>query len=69
MKGKSSLQNLFCMEKITVTSILVEQILSISITRANDFLKFEVIKWAKEKGFKNYVLGGGYGTDDGIFQY
>lgn len=57
------------MEKITVTSILVEQILSISITRANDFLKFEVIKWAKEKGFKNYVLGGGYGTDDGIFQY
>lgn len=38
-------------------------------TRANDFLKFEIIKWAKEKGFKNYVLGGGYGADDGIFQY
>lgn len=37
--------------------------------RPNDFLKFEVIKWAKEKGLKNFVLGGGYGTDDGIFQY
>lgn len=38
-------------------------------TRANDFLKFEIIKWAKENGMKNFVLGGGYGTDDGIFQY
>jgi hypothetical protein len=37
--------------------------------RPNDFLKYEVIKWAKEKGMKNYVLGGGYGSDDGIFQY
>ena len=38
-------------------------------TRANDFLKFEIIKWAKEKVLKNFVLGGGYGADDGIFQY
>ena len=38
-------------------------------TRANDFLKFEIIKWAKEKELKNFVLGGGYGADDGIFQY
>ena len=38
-------------------------------TRANDFLKYEIIKWAKEKGMKNFVLGGGYGFDDGIFQY
>lgn len=37
--------------------------------RPNDFLKFEIIKWAIEKGLKNFVLGGGYGTDDGIFQY
>lgn len=37
--------------------------------RPNDFLKYEIIKWAKEKGLKNYVLGGGYGEDDGIFQY
>lgn len=38
-------------------------------TRPNDFLKFEIIKWAKEKGLKKFVLGGGYGADDGIFQY
>lgn len=37
--------------------------------RPNDFLKYEIIKWAKAKGLKNFVLGGGYGVDDGIFQY
>lgn len=37
--------------------------------RPNDFLKYGIIKWAKEKGLKNFVLGGGYGADDGIFQY
>lgn len=37
--------------------------------RPNDFLKYEIIKWAKKKGLKNFVLGGGYGKDDGIFRY
>ncbi len=37
--------------------------------RPNDILKYEIIKWAKEKGLKNFVLGGGYGEDDGIYQY
>lgn len=37
--------------------------------RPNDYLKYEIIKWAKEKGLKNFVLGGGHGTDDRIFQY
>lgn len=37
--------------------------------RPNDFLKFEAIKWLKEQGIKNFVLGGGYGADDGIFRY
>ncbi len=37
--------------------------------RPNDILKHEVIKWAYEKGFKSFVLGGGYGSDDGIFAY
>lgn len=37
--------------------------------RPNDFLKFEIIKWAHDRGLKNFVLGGGYGHDDGIFQY
>ncbi len=37
--------------------------------RPNDFLKYEIIKWAKDKGLKSFVLGGGYGADDGIYQY
>lgn len=37
--------------------------------RPNDFLKYEIIKWAKKKGLKRFVLGGGYGQDDGIYQY
>lgn len=37
--------------------------------RPNDFLKYEIIKWAKQKGLKRFVLGGGYGQDDGIYQY
>jgi hypothetical protein len=36
---------------------------------ANNFLKYEIIKWAKEKGLKRFILGGGYGDDDGIFKY
>lgn len=37
--------------------------------RPNDFLKNEIVKWSKEKGLKYFVLGGGYGSDDGIFRY
>ena len=37
--------------------------------RPNDYLKYEVINWARETGKKNYVLGGGYGYEDGIFKY
>lgn len=37
--------------------------------RPNDFLKVKIIEWGIEKGFKKFVLGGGYGSDDGIFRY
>lgn len=37
--------------------------------RPNDYLKFEVINWARSKGFENYILGGGYGYEDSIFKY
>lgn len=37
--------------------------------RPNDYLKFEVINWVRSQGFENYVLGGGYGYEDGIFKY
>ncbi|MCT4287941.1 GNAT family N-acetyltransferase [Elizabethkingia anophelis] len=37
--------------------------------RPNDFLKYEVINWARQHNFEFYVLGGGYGYEDGIFKY
>jgi len=38
--------------------------------RPNDFLKYEIIKWAYENKIKNFILGGGYGNDDdGIYRY
>jgi hypothetical protein len=37
--------------------------------RPNDLLKYEIIKWAKKTGLNRFVLGGGYGSDDGIFKY
>jgi len=37
--------------------------------RPNDLLKFEIIRWARDKGKTNFVLGGGYRPGDGIFQY
>lgn len=37
--------------------------------RPNDFLKLEMINWGRENNKKHYVLGGGYGYEDGIFKY
>lgn len=37
--------------------------------RPNDLLKFELISWARNLGIKYFILGGGYGEEDGIFKY
>lgn len=37
--------------------------------RPNDYLKFQAINWARENKKMYYVLGGGYGFEDGIFRY
>lgn len=37
--------------------------------RPNNILKHEVIKWAKRKGIRYFLLGGGYREGDGIFRY
>lgn len=37
--------------------------------RPNDLLKHELILWGRETGRREFILGGGYGSDDGIFQY
>ncbi|WP_378187985.1 NeuD/PglB/VioB family sugar acetyltransferase [Aquimarina sp. W85] len=38
-------------------------------TRPNDFLKIEIITWARGQKFKYYVLGGGREDDDGLYKY
>lgn len=38
-------------------------------SRPNNLLKHQVILWAKSKGFKYFLLGGGYKENDGIFKY
>jgi CelD/BcsL family acetyltransferase involved in cellulose biosynthesis len=37
--------------------------------RPNDLLKFEMIRWAHANGKTEFVLGGGYRPDDGIYRY
>ncbi len=37
--------------------------------RPNNILKHEVIVWAKSRGIKYFLLGGGYREGDGIFRY
>jgi len=37
--------------------------------RPNDFLKIGLINWARTHNIKYFVLGGGYGCEDGIFKY
>lgn len=37
--------------------------------RPNDLLKHELILWARGRGLRDYVIGGGYRPDDGIFRY
>lgn len=37
--------------------------------RPNDFLKYSLINWARDKDLGYFVLGGGYGSEDGIFKY
>lgn len=37
--------------------------------RPNDFLKIQVMKWARANGHKYYVLGGGRNNNDSLYKY
>jgi hypothetical protein len=37
--------------------------------RPNDYLKFSLINIARAEGISYFVLGGGYGKEDGIYKY
>ncbi|KAA1246934.1 NeuD/PglB/VioB family sugar acetyltransferase [Aquimarina sp. RZ0] len=38
-------------------------------TRPNDFLKIEIINWARQYNYKYYVLGGGRVDNDNLYKY
>ena len=38
-------------------------------TRPNDFLKVNVLNWARKTNFKYYILGGGRTDNDQLYQY
>jgi hypothetical protein len=38
-------------------------------TRPNDLLKWEILRWARQQGFRGFVLGGGLEMEDGIFRH
>ena len=37
--------------------------------RASDLLKYHILLWAREKGYRQFVIGGGYRPHDGIFSF
>ena len=37
--------------------------------RPNDFIKTEIIKWGNANKYSYFVLGGGHGSEDGIYTY
>jgi hypothetical protein len=37
--------------------------------RPNNLLKHEIIRWGRDAGYSRFLLGGGPGGDDGIFEY
>ncbi len=37
--------------------------------RPGDLLKVHIMEWAREKGFREFVIGGGYRPHDGIFSF
>lgn len=37
--------------------------------RPNNLLKHEIIRWARDSGYSRFLLGGGPGGKDGIFEY
>jgi hypothetical protein len=67
--GKAVSTELFLMTNDTIFSFLGGTFSDYFKYRPNDFLKMETIKWAREKGLKFYVIGGGLKDNDSLYQY
>ena len=57
------------MSSKSIYSFLGGTIAEYNSMRPNNFLKHEIIKWGTKNGKLNFILGGGYKKDDGIFKY
>ena len=60
---------LILLSKDTIYSFLGGTKSEYFYSRPNDFLKINVLKWARSQGYKFYVLGGGRSNDDGLYKY
>jgi hypothetical protein len=63
-----SVELIFILDK-TIYSYLGGTLSEYFKVRPNDFLKIEVINWARSKGYEYYILGGGRKDDDNLYHY
>ncbi len=56
-------------DKNTLFSYLGGTLSEYFYTRPNDFLKIEIMKWARDNEYKYYILGGGRVDGDGLYKY
>ena len=69
LDGGLSAPNLCCSQQTHAYSFLGGTLSDSFHLRPNDLLKHEVARWARDHGRSAYVLGGGYGGEDGIYRY
>ena len=60
---------LLLLSDTTVNSFLGGTDINYFNTRPNDFLKIEVLNWARKKGYSYYLLGGGRENNDSLYHY
>lgn len=60
---------LLLLSNTTINSFLGGTVEEYFYTRPNDFLKIEVLKWAREHSYHYYFLGGGRENNDSLYQY
>jgi len=63
-----SVELIFILDK-TIYSYLGGTLSDFFNVRPNDFLKIEVINWARTQGYQYYVLGGGRKDNDNLYLY
>ncbi|ACV63618.1 conserved hypothetical protein [Desulfofarcimen acetoxidans DSM 771] len=67
--GKIISTELLVFNERYIHSFLGGTLLEYFSCRPNNILKHEIIEWARSKGIKYFLLGGGYADEDGIFRY